>query len=55
MRNLNELLKIKKREDERKIIEKYKEISKEFNKINKMKSLKRSSSISSLNSKSALR
>ena len=54
MRNLNELMKIKKREEEKKILEKFKEISKEFNKIHKMKSLKSSPSSTSLNSKSVL-
>ena len=54
MRNLNELMKIKKREEEKKILEKFKEISKEFNKIHKMKSFRNSPSATSLNSKSVL-
>lgn len=56
MRKLNELIVIKKKEEEKKIIDKFKEISKEFTRLNRMKSFKHRSSASSIgsNSKSVL-
>jgi len=41
--------------EERKILDKFKEISQELNKISRMKSFKRSPSISSINNKSTIR
>lgn len=48
VRNLNELVRARKREEERKILEKFRDISKELAKIGRTKAEGRSASISSL-------
>lgn len=48
MRNLNELMRVRKREEEKKILEKFKDISKELGKLGRPKKPQRSASIFSL-------
>jgi hypothetical protein len=52
MRQLNELVLSRKKEEEKKIIDKFKEISKEFTRLNRMRSFKSRSSSGSIRSKS---
>jgi hypothetical protein len=48
VRNLNELMRVRKREEEKRILEKFKDISKELGKIGRAKETQRSASIASL-------
>ena len=48
MRNLNELVRVRKREEEKRILEKFKDISKELGRIGRLKEMQRSASIASL-------